>query len=414
MDIHDDWSLVSSDLGDKDRPLLLAFTVHGQGITALTTIATIPKFMLYSNRFKASLVAQKLAASRESEAFRATQISKPSNPLTDVASAFFQSARKRIKADLELSYLVRQQMSFRLGMLRLILFPRTMADGELASFVGRDVHASLHRTVQDALPPRREIHLSFTTLNISKFSRLQSFLPASLPVANDIAWVDSLFKDPTESNIIGLPPMKMLMITEESTVDSTKHLLYDFYSTFQGRGERKLEDIYITLNVALYSWLTGLRKNLSREMDQLTAPTNNVPGSRKKAVLSVTDLHPTADRSQLVGEVVQHTPEPLRVVKQSAEAVQEGNVNSSTVMNTPLIYEPRERKIQKLTLRQLGEATPDVMHPFFMKKSGFNLEDSLPQYVHEYATLPLEEIMEVLLNLYSKQLPDDNGRKILS
>ena len=55
-------------------------------------------------------------------------------------------------------------------------------------------------------------------------------------------------------------------------------------------------------------------------------------------------------------------------------------------------------------MRQLGEATPDVMHPFFMKKAGFNLEDSLPQYVHEYATVPLEEIMDVLFKLYSQQL----------
>jgi hypothetical protein len=55
-------------------------------------------------------------------------------------------------------------------------------------------------------------------------------------------------------------------------------------------------------------------------------------------------------------------------------------------------------------MRQLGEATPDVMHPFFTKKSGFNLEDALPQYVHEYATMPIEEITRALLKLYSRQL----------
>jgi hypothetical protein len=75
-----------------------------------------------------------------------------------------------------------------------------------------------------------------------------------------------------------------------------------------------------------------------------------------------------------------------------------------------LVYEPRERKIQRLTMRQLGQATPDVMHPFF-KKSGFNLEDSLPQYVHEYATMPLEEIMEALLTLYSRQLRPDRTER---
>jgi len=50
------------------------------------------------------------------------------------------------------------------------------------------------------------------------------------------------------------------------------------------------------------------------------------------------------------------------------------------------------------------------MHPFFMKKSGFNLEESLPQYVHEYATAPLEEIMEMLLKLYSHQLTSRQSR----
>lgn len=67
-------------------------------------------------------------------------------------------------------------------------------------------------------------------------------------------------------------------------------------------------------------------------------------------------------------------------------------------------YNVRSRRIERLTVRQLGEATPDVMHPFFTKKAGFNLEESLPQFVHEYATLPIEQIMKVLLKLYSKQL----------
>jgi len=50
------------------------------------------------------------------------------------------------------------------------------------------------------------------------------------------------------------------------------------------------------------------------------------------------------------------------------------------------------------------------MHPFFMKKAGFSLEDSLPQYVHEYATIPLEEILDILLKIYSRQLLDGKHR----
>ncbi|KIJ61338.1 hypothetical protein HYDPIDRAFT_177084 [Hydnomerulius pinastri MD-312] len=460
VDIHDDWSLISSMVGEKDRPLLLAFTIRGKEITALATIATIPKLMLYVNKFKANIAAQRLGASRESEAFRATQAPRPDNPLTEVASAFFQSARTRFKeAETDISYVIRQQMSFRLEMLRLILFPRSMADTELAQFIGRDVHASLNRTVEDGLPSRREIHLSFNTMNISKFSQLHSVLPSTATVSNDRDWIDSLFKNPTEANIVGLPSMKMLMITEESVQDLTTRLVYDFYSTFQGRGDKSLEDIYITLNVALYSWLTGLRKTLSREMEQvqgsLNAPPGSTPGmSRKKAAAAaspevasapeVTQLDvetaltqgisaaaaSLSPRTQVAGNMTPippnisptdgvSSPELTRPAKRTTQP-QEGEssntppmVSGSQSSTTPgkpsLVYEYRERKIQRLTMRQLGEATPDVMHPFFMKKAGFNLEDSLPQYVHEYATIPLEEIMEALLNLYSKQLRTERG-----
>lgn len=423
VDIRDDWSLITSELGDEDRPLLLAFTVHGKHITALATVTSLPKLMLYANRFEASIASQRLAASRESEAFRATQSPKPNNPLTEVASAFFQSARNRLKeAEVELSYVIRQQMNFRLETLRLIFFPRTMADVELASFIGRDVQASLHRAIVDGRPSRREVHLSFTALNISKFSQLQPFLPPSAAVSNDRSWVDSLFRNPTEANIVGLPSMRMLMITEEPSPELSPRLLYDFYSTFQGRDDKRPEDIYITLNVALYSWLTGLRKNLSREMAQLQTQTgtaaNSVPGVRKKGLWNTSEA-PSLDTAQSDGDAtvspfipskLQHSSmsgseasHPTKQVPQS----QEGIVEASPSVTTGIAYEPRERRIQKLTLRQLGEATPDVMHPFFMKKSGFSLEDSLPQYVHEYATIPLEKIMEGLLNIYSKQLPTE-------
>jgi hypothetical protein len=80
------------------------------------------------------------------------------------------------------------------------------------------------------------------------------------------------------------------------------------------------------------------------------------------------------------------------------------HAGTSSSTSNGIEYIPRNTLIEKLTMRQLGEATPDVMHPFFMKKAGFNLEESLPQYVHEYATLPTEEIMKALLRLYSKQL----------
>ncbi|KAG1828967.1 hypothetical protein EV424DRAFT_1507935 [Suillus variegatus] len=449
VDIHDDWSLVSSADRGQDRPLLLTFTVNGEEIIALATIATIPKLLMYTNKFQANIAAQREGASHESAAFRATQSPKPDNPLTEVASAFFYSARNRFKeADAELSHRIRQQLSFRLQTLRLVLFPRTMGDTELAQFIGRDVHASLERVVIGESPPHREIRLSFTALTISKFSQPQPLLPSTIVVSDDKAWVDQLFKHPTEANIVGLPTMNMLMLTDEVVEEPAKYIDYKFYSSFvRGKGTKEHEDIYISLNVALYSWLTGLRKNLTRELEQVQGPQDSRnatagPSSRKRAgatepapgmdVAQMDASSPNSSTSspllpekapslglrstvavspQLPSELFVHPPLPTSQARSLPDLL-----DPSVQLPPPIatktaavVYRARDRVIERLTMRQLGEATPDVMHPFFMKTAGFNLEDSLPQYVHEYATIPLEEIMEALLKLYSKQLKTDKG-----
>ncbi|KAH7927135.1 hypothetical protein BV22DRAFT_1193843 [Leucogyrophana mollusca] len=468
IEIHDDWSLVSTAAGGKDRPLLVAFTVTGTEIVVIATIATIPKLLLYANKFKANVDAQREGASRESAAFRVTQSPKPDNPLSEVASAMLHSARNRFReAEVELSYVIRQHMSFRLNSLRLILFPRTMADVELAQFVGNDVHASLDRIVTDGLPSWREVHLSFTNMMISKFSQHHQFLPLTTSAPSDRAWLDSIFKNTAEAIIVGLPSMKMHMITEEFVEELSTYLDYDFFSEFaRHEGDKNLEDIYITLNVSLYSWLTGLRKNLSREMDQAqgtldwrNTPAGNTPvlSSRRKAaesthILDVVKEHATdvesprgaslpvstaqsnfLGKTPPLGFTVPSTLAPLtlttsrssstpaesasRPLKTAPQGPAETDSNNAVPPTTSgkntnvIVYRPRERRIERLTMRQLGEATPDVMHPFFMKKAGFNLEDSLPQYVHEYATIPLEEIMEALLKLYSKQLRTDGDSR---
>ncbi|KAG1839020.1 hypothetical protein DFJ58DRAFT_813100 [Suillus subalutaceus] len=447
VEIHDDWSLVSSADRGQDRFLLLTFTVNGEEIIALATIATIPKLLMYTNKFQANITAQREGASHESAAFRATQLPKPDNPLTEVASAFFHSARNRFKeADAELSHRIRQQLSFRLETLRLVLFPRTMGDTELAQFIGRDVHASLQRTVIDESPPHREIRLSFTTLTISKFSQPQPLLPSTIAVSDNKAWVDQLFKHPTEANIVGLPAMNMLMFTDEVVKELIKYIDYNFYSSFvRGKGTKEHEDIYISLNVALYSWLTGLRKNLTRELEQVQGSQDlrNAtagPSSRKRAgapepppsmdVAQIDASSPTSSTSspsfpekapslglkpivavspQLPSELFAHPPLPTSQARSLPDVL-----DPSVLLPPPaatkivaVVYTAHERVIERLTMRQLGEATPDIRHPFFMKTAGFNLEDSLPQYVHEYATIPLEEIMEALLKLYSKQLRTD-------
>ncbi|KAF9268932.1 hypothetical protein L218DRAFT_892586 [Marasmius fiardii PR-910] len=400
IEILDDWSMTTHLAQEIDHPLRLSVTVSSPEVFAAATVSAIPKLMTYMNRFKANLEAQRAGASRESKTFRISQSPKPDNPLSAVAEAMIHSARTRLKeADHTLSYIIQQDMNLRLDLLRLIVFPRNMRDSEVAQFVGRDVRGRLSRLVESkSMAAKRDIHLSFTFMKISRVTQLGNAMTQSGDQFFDgKQWLEALLKDSSPADIVGLPSIKMHMKSEERQQDGKRQLKYDFDSQFiRGQGVQVDEDIYITLNVSLYSWLTTLRKTLTREMEQVkaTAEWRVLPSAPPVRLDPTSSLNPPKAS----------TLPPPNVSNMSPASAPVNIEQNEPVSGDILLYLPGTRSIERLTMRQLGDATPDVMHPFFMKKAGFSLEDSLPQYVHEYATTPLEEILEVLLKLYSKQL----------
>jgi len=428
--IFDDWTMISPVYPETERRLRLSFTVFGKEVVLIATVETVPQLVSYANKFSANLEAQREGALRESKAFRISASPKPDNPLSDVANAMFQSARSKFKeTEGVLTYVIRQQMSLRLDALRIIVFPRTMHDHEMVHFLGSSIHAKLDRVVESAnSPPKRDLQLSFASLTISKLN--QTRYSPNMPKENEAAsaYILDAIRNSQEAIIFGLPSMKIKMVTEEEKGPGLKKIYYDFASKFMRReGVADAEDIFITLNVALYSWLTILRKNFTKEMNQAQAVTERPvtgPNLVKKPVktpdgtpddLGIPAIAVTSETSPFPPP---STPiEGLPSASLSAPATRSFTPSQYSTPTPPLPqagtssstsngieYIPQQTLIEKLTMRQLGEATPDVMHPFFMKKAGFNLEESLPQYVHEYATLPTEEIMKALLRLYSKQL----------
>ncbi|THH20420.1 hypothetical protein EW146_g951 [Bondarzewia mesenterica] len=478
ISVFDDWSQISPDISVMDRHLRLSFIVSGTDLVAAATVGTIPKLVSYARKFGANLQAQREGATRESRAYSITQSPKPDNPLSSVANAMLVSARSRLKeAENNMTYIVRQQMKFQLNSLRLVVFPRTMSDVEMAHFIVRDVHAILERVVEaETLPARRELRLSFSSITTSRFSQLNHALLANEVVADLRVWLDALMKKVAEAIIFDLPAMHMFMRTDEIDGENTKTIEYDFVSQFdRKKGIKDQEDIYITLNVALYSWLTVLRKNLARQMDQVQSNSDWKVGvtpiaspvvPRKKTVepsmpppefglkdAGTTGTAPRPRSPAPPSALLLSPPSPVKAIAKSTSPMGQPNIESdadalgpaiildssqkpstqdsvsalpvsqissptpltgpsasispaarTSSMQPGVVYHARDRHIERLNMRQLGEATPDVMHPFFMKKAGFNLEDSLPQYVHEYATMPIDEITRALLKLYSKQL----------
>ncbi|KAI0743929.1 hypothetical protein C8Q80DRAFT_1355680 [Daedaleopsis nitida] len=481
--IYDDWSRIASAIPSEDRRVTLDFVVSGTDVLAIMTVGTVPKLVSYVNKFRTNLDAQREGASRESKAFRMASAPKPDNPLSAVANAMFKSARSRLKEhETGLSYVIGQRMSLRLKLLRLIVFPRSMRDPELAQFVGEDIHARLHRLIQtEEDPAKRELQLYFSGITISKVSQLHHSLIPKEQSLDSRDWLSALVSNSPEAIIFGLPSMDMQMSSEETLEaqeSETRRVLgYDFSSSFSKDGVKDAEDIYISLNMSLYAWLTVLRKTFAREMEQvqLSADTRAVGiGSGAQAALALRKkqdstasatpspvdredgsiqgaMNAIRTRPRGRGSISRSIPLAIHSVDDISTAVPHSHAipkspalpvpstrvlsPSDTVFSHPdlpiptalssvsgskekkstgLVYTPHNRKIERLTMRQLGEATPDVMHPFFMKKAGFNLEDSLPQYVHEYATMPTEEIMKALLKLYTKQLTRNSPSSPLS
>jgi len=435
--IFDDWTMISPAYPEIERKLRLSFTVFGKEVILVATVETIPQLVSYANKFSANLEAQREGALRESKAFRISASPKPDNPLSDVANAMFQSARSKFKeAEDVLIYVIRQQMSLRLDSLRLVVFPRTMHDHEMVHFLGSNIHARLDRVVEsESSPPKRDLQLSFASLMISKLN--QTRYPSNAPKDEESAraYILDAINRSQEAIIFGLPSMKIKMLTDEEKGQGLKKIRYNFASEFIRReGTADAEDIFITLNVALYSWLTILRKNFTKEMNQVQAATErpvtspNLPKKTVRVIDGIPDdfgIPGTAVSAETVPFPPAPTPmiDGLPSTPHSAPATRSFTPSQFNTPPPPLPhagatnstsngieYIPQNTLIEKLTMRQLGEATPDVMHPFFMKKAGFNLEESLPQYVHEYATLPTEEIMKALLRLYSKQLKTKHTR----
>jgi hypothetical protein len=454
-----------------DRLLRLSFVVSGTELIAVGSVGTIPKLFSYGSRFQANLQVQREGAARESKAFRIAHSPKPDNPLSAFANAMLQTARTRLREKEDsLSYVVQQRMQFSLGSLKLVVFPRTMEDNEMASFSANSLRADLDLIVEsNDLPAKRKLLLAFAGMSASRVGPLNHRTVPEDVRADVRKWLDALRKEMPISTIFELPAMDMDMESEEIS----GVLEYNFESKF-AQGSKlpaRREDIFITLNVALYSWLTLLRKNLAREMSQAQesldrrpaaglsaaipsgvstprrrrtiteSPTPDIvspaatssidrQASSLQRVLTLSDA--TADRhrkstfsmsampsrSDMLSPPISfatpsHGSMTLLPLDVPAAGPSSTNVqpppspiapSPSSGQTASLVYQPRRRYIERLQMRQLGEATPDVMHPFFTKKAGFSLEDALPQYVHEYATMPIEEITRALLKLYSRQL----------
>jgi hypothetical protein len=412
--VHDDISgILGKEQGSQRSQLNLFFAVNGSEIVAMATIKTIPQLLALVERIRSLLDEQREGAVRESTAFRHALSHKPKNPLTAVANAMIQSAKSRLKEkSSNLGYIMVQHMSLHLTKLQLAIFYRQASDAEMALFTGSDIQAKLdHFTDSSGFSFRNKLNLALTSMSIARVSSLnhamadrneKSRASDSLTSRTTSMWLRDVLQESNESIIFKLPAMEVIMASQDisNPLDEKSRLEYDFWSTFPlpSTGNLKEVDTEISLNISLYKWLAEFRTRLMAELALVsersgTSSTNHPPGDLGvSATRDATRDHEATLPAGLSGL-------PVGRLRSLSDASTTNSVLSSGLFD----YVARSRQISRPKVRQLGDATPDILHPFFSKQAGFNIEEELPAYIHEYATVPLEQIMKILLKIYSRQ-----------
>ena len=417
--IADDWSAIDWNLLPEERTLRLDFSVVGTDVLAVANLQSAPRIINMLSKLRSDLNAQQIDARNALATSSIAQLPKPASALSEVADAMIRSARSQFTDGPAFSYIILQRMKLKLSSLRLALF-KNPNDSEMALFQGRDVQAELERTVHSLdMPPTRSLNLAFSSLYLSKYASLKYRSLGEELMA--VPWLERLLQGASEWTIARVPAMNLEMNSDVKYEGRQEVLEYDLVAAADERAQSS-RSIYVSLNLSLYIWAGALVKGLGLEVDKalaasgfnkpaaratsraLASPPSQMPpgtghgeGKTKTAEATL----PTSPSPHLSLSLVPTRP-PLSTNSTTPAAMPSHDVDAPL----PRVYHARsETSIDYGTIEQLGEATPDAKAPWL------GLEETVPPRVHEYATLPMEVLMKMLLEVYSKQLKMATRRK---
>ncbi|KAF8325178.1 uncharacterized protein EI90DRAFT_3157032 [Cantharellus anzutake] len=372
--VFDEWPRDTS-VGDLAEPhVRLNFAVVGGDIGAAARIMLVSELILVGGKVSSLLQSQKEGAARESKAFRATRVPEPQNPLSRVAGAMIKSARSKFKEAGRTKLMIVQEMHLHLARLRVAIF--NQSDTKMTQFEAVEIQGDLLRNVQSLdQPPFRDLNLALHSFEVRG---------GDMPATEK--WLDFY----AGAKVFTMPEMNISMQSTEFEAD--KRLDYEFRSTFP--------QIRAAYGNAVRS-STGDREssggNWESRQDAKYDP------SRLAELPNATEPH------MPMGALSSENPNPSdSLPKEDGTTLPPIRTTSSAVPDASKVgigglrYHCISRIIETPKLHQLGAASPDL--ETFKQWTNISIRDSLPVWVHEYATVPIEQLMKALLELYLNQL----------
>jgi len=399
---RDEWDSV---IPTSERSVNLDFSVTGGNLRVAARVMSASELILLSGRLRSLIQSQREGAARESKVFAATRTPKPQNPLSHVALAMLQSARSKLKESEHPDILVVQHMHLDVSQIRLGIFNET--DTRMTQFEADGVQGELIRHVQfEQKSPRRELTLA-----------LQSFEVRNGDVPSQDKWLEFM----TGAKVFTMPEMVIEMQSTEYTGEN--RVEYDFKSTFpRPKARAGQRTLYIALDFHKYEQLmatqSAFKEAIERALEEVgKTPHRSAPGRHTSDLPAA--LEETRRATSAAEAVVMKANETKKAETKAHRTkltdAKENTADTSEAVKTDvsrapdvstltrgLTYHCLSRSIETPKLHQLGAASPDL--ETFKQWTNISIRDSLPVWVHEYATVPIEQIMHTLLEIYIKQL----------
>jgi len=372
--IVDDWSGCQN--VHEEHRLLLDFVLVATGVSAAATTTAPSVFLDMVKRVQGLLATQNEGAFTESSAYRQTSV--PKRKLDDLAASVVQGPDR----DRTVSYgwTTIQNMEVKLGQLFIGVARESLLDKRAwGGLQATEFKARLIRHMRgEEDESRSEMTLALGSLQLHWYRSVPTD-----SVTTAAQWLGRQQLDKKE--VLTVPAMCIDMKTREFMEGATHILAYDLQNELGVPNSTR--QFSIGTDLVLFDWF--------RDTYHLATESLSEMRSRYQSESS----EPTQSKTSGTGDELPQTfsLEPAR----SAEVPS----RSGPFERGGKQWRPESIKMVPPIIQQLGNFSPGF--GFYNLVVRGSLDQALAIWIHELVTLPVSELNNVLLSLYTKQLQTD-------
>jgi hypothetical protein len=377
--ILDDWSGCQN-IHDEHK-LFLDFVLVATGVNVAATTTAPAVFLDMMQRVQGLLAAQYEGAARESNAYR--QASVPKRNLDDLAASMVQGNDR--DRTISFGWTTIQNMDVNLGQLFIGVARESLLDKKAwGGLQATEFKARLIRHVRGAEDESRsEMSLALGSLQLHRYISIPTDTTSTAA-----QWLGRQNIDKKE--VLTVPAMRVDMRTREFMEGMTHVLAYDLQNELGI--PKSTRQFSIGTDLVLFDWF---RDTYHLAVESLAEMRSRYHDASNDAQQKISESGDELPQTFTLEPTARSTAVPSR---------------SGPFERGGKQWRPESIKMVPPVIQQLGNFSPGF--GFYNLVVQGSLDQALAIWIHELVTLPVSELNNALLSLYTKQLQTDmHGRR---